>query len=215
MKSAAFNLAFKVHRNEVPFAEGLLKSNEEQAAEDFLDALNSLAGEIKYDPSQLPALLEQARGGGEQQAAAPAVDLKALQEEIDALRKKKADLDEGIRTLEGICAQREQTVLPGLNSIMLLITCSVFVTLLFIFQQVILGLLLIVLGLAGAGLIYMKDMRTLRSQQEEIARRRAKHESEIKKLRKIRDETEEVLHKKEEEFKAARSGQPVPSAPPE
>ncbi len=215
MKSAAFNLAFKVHRNELAFTEGLLKSDQEGAAEDFLDALNSLAGEIKYDPSQLPALLDQAQTGGEQKSSAPAVDLNALQEEIDNLRKKKKDLDESIRTLEGICAQREQTVLPGLNSIMLLITCSVFVTLLFIFQQVILGLLLILLGLAGAALIYLKDARTLRAQREEIARRRAKHEAEIKKLKTTRKEIIELLDKKEAEFQAARGGQPAPSPTPD
>ena len=60
MKSTAFNLAFKVHRSELTFAEGLLKSLEADAQRDFIEALNSLAGEMRYDLESLDSLIHEA-----------------------------------------------------------------------------------------------------------------------------------------------------------
>ncbi len=210
MKSSAFNLAFKVHRNEIPFAEGILKANAEGAAEDFLDALNSLAGEIRYDPAQLPDLLAQAQGaaggaaGQPLQELKPSVDLSALFEELNNLHKKKRDLEEGIATLKTMAAQRYPMIVPGVNSVLLLITFAVFVMILFTMQLAILGLIFILVGLVGAGLLYMKDMKVLQKQRAEAERRRAKHEAEIAKLQALLEENEELTATKEAELKAAQ-----------
>ncbi|MEW6236019.1 MAG: hypothetical protein AB1656_11580 [Candidatus Omnitrophota bacterium] len=61
MNSEAFNLAFQVHRNEMNFSEGLLKSVEAGAQEDFIEALNSLTGKILYTVEQLDELIEKAQ----------------------------------------------------------------------------------------------------------------------------------------------------------
>ncbi|HPA44292.1 MAG TPA: hypothetical protein PK395_00890 [bacterium] len=210
MKSSAFNLAFKVHRNEIPFAEGILKANSEGAAEDFLDALNSLAGEVRYDPAQLPDLLAQAQGasGGAAvpplQEMKPGVDLSALLEEVNNLHKKKRDLEEGITTLKSMAAQRHPLIVPGVNSVMLLIVCAVVVMILFTFGQPIVGLVFILLGLGGAGMIYMKDLKVLQKQRAEAEKRRAKHEAEITRLQTMLEENEKLMATKEAELKAAQ-----------
>ncbi|MFH1742285.1 MAG: hypothetical protein ABIH23_25045 [bacterium] len=215
MKSAAFNLAFKVHRNELPFAEGILKSNEEGAAEDFLDALNSLAGEMRYDPAQLPSLLQQAQGdaGGDVAPLTPAIDVLALQEEIGNLRKRKEDFEEGINTLKTLLARHEPVMVPGINSVMLLIACGVFVALLFVFNQPIIGAVLILIGLSGAGVMYMKDLRTMREQQAEVDRRRAKNEAEIKQLQGQLAETQKALAEKEAKLQSVQREHPSSPEP--
>jgi hypothetical protein len=212
MKIVAFNLASKVHRNELPFEEGILQSNAEGVAGDFIHALNSLACRIKYDPAQLPSLLHRAQAalGGQVVAAPPPVDLTVLQGEIDSLRTKKRRTEEEIETLRSICAQHEPMIVPGVNSILFLITWSVFVALLFIFDLSVFGLLTIVLGLAGAGLFYMTDSQTLQKQQEEAERRRAKNEAEVKRLEGSLGETCHRLEAKTAELRAARGGESIP-----
>lgn len=211
MKSSAFNLAFKVHRNELTFEQGILQSNEEDAAQDFLDALNSLAGKVKYDPSQLPLLLEQAQAVAAAKAGtAPlSVDLTALKEEINNLHKKKRDIEEGISTLKSICARRQPMITPGVNSILLLIIFSVFVALLFIFDQPLVAVPAIVVGLAAAGMVYMKDLKTLHKQQEEARRRRAKNEAEISKLENMLVEIQQQLEAKELQLQTVQKKTPA------
>lgn len=205
MKSIAFHLAFKVHRNELSFEEGIIRSNAHQAAEDFLEALNSLAGEMKYDLAALPLLLKQAQTAMEG-AAPPPVDTDALQEEVNSLRQKKRHIEEGIQTLKMMSIQPQPTVIPGINSILLLVTCGVLVALLFIFEFPLLGLLAIILGLAGAGGFFVNDLKVKRQQEEEAQRRRAKNEEEIKRLTEMLQEIGELLEAKVGELRAIQGG---------
>ncbi len=205
MKSIAFRLAFKVHRNELSFEEGIIRSNAHEAGEDFLEALNSLAGEMKYDPAALPLLLRQAQRSVETSVAA-APDTTALEEQIDNLRQKKQHLQEGIQTLKMMSVQSQPTVIPGINSILLLVTSGVLVALLFVFKYPLLGLLAIVMGLAGAGVFLVNDFRVKRRQQEEAQRRRAKNEEEIKRLSDMLQEIGRLLEAKLGELRSIRGG---------
>ena len=117
MKSAAFNLAFKVHRSEIAFAEGLLKSVEAEAQEDFIEALNSLAGESRYDVNQLEMLIEQARQSVMQEET-PKINTNAIEKELDTSRKQKIEYQETIQSLEFQRGNLAPTVIPGINSML-------------------------------------------------------------------------------------------------
>ena len=71
--------------------EGLLKSLEADAQHDFIEALNSLAGEMRYDVEKLDSLIDEAR-----QSLAPKkkpkYDIKALKDELNQIKKNRNEL---------------------------------------------------------------------------------------------------------------------------
>lgn len=191
MKSAAFNLAFKVHRNEMGLNEGLLKSQQEDAAADFLDALNSLAGEIKFDKSQLSELLEAASSGGgaesEQEAPAGAAvisklekSIAALEKDIETLEGKEKNFHESLDTLRNVLDAPPSFILPGINSILVFAVAVVFVLVMYVWKlHPIFPIIMVLLGTAASGLLLWKDLSVYAMQKKELERRRERTMTEI------------------------------------
>ncbi len=204
MKSAAFNLAFKVHRNELPFAEGLVKAVEAQAQEDFIHALNSLAGETKYDVEQLESLVDEALQGLNPDDSKPKVNIKSLKEEIGNLKKKRKDLEEGIETLEHQNAALVPSITPGINSFLLGLVGGVLFVILLILGVVIGALLTMVGTLGGAIFLLAIDMSNLNKQKVEINRKKARNKEEIKKIKSNLKEIEAKLEEKEKLLASAQ-----------
>jgi chromosome segregation ATPase len=205
MKSAAFNLAFKVHRNELSFAEGLLRSVESEAQEDFIEALNSLAGETKYDVDQLETLIDQAHRSAMQDSA-PAPDLSSIKQEIDTLRKKQREIGDSIQTYESQKSVLVPTVLPGVNSVLLgLGGMMISVVALFIG-----GGLFFIMGvsvsLIVAIVLFIQDMGKLTIQKEKIRRRVEKIDSEIVQLEDILGQLDEKISEQVALFETYSSG---------
>ncbi len=190
MKSAAFNLAFKVHRGEMNFNEGLLQSQSEDAAEDFLDALNSLAGEVKYDKGQIGDLLNKANAGGgpapdddQPKQSANEKAIADLQEEIDQLRKKARDYEESRETVLGLLNSPDHFILAGLNSVMLLLVVAIVFMILVVWDAPIwIPIVIVLVGVVAAGFLMMKDMQVLNKQKAEAARKKERHEIELQQI---------------------------------
>ncbi|RJP34364.1 MAG: hypothetical protein C4527_02205 [Candidatus Omnitrophota bacterium] len=213
MKSVAFNLAFKVHRNELPFAEGLVKAVEEQAQEDFIQALNSLAGETKYDVDQLDALVDEAVKGLNPDSSRPEVDVKALQEEVRRLRKKRKDLLDGIETLENQIATLVPSITPGINSFLLLMVGGVIFMILLI-MKIGLAAVLILLGTLGGAIFFaVVDFSNLSRQKLEIERKKKRNHEEIKKIKTALAEFESTLEEKEQLLKSVQQQSISPHDP--
>lgn len=190
MKSVAFNLAFKVHRGEMDFRSGLLQSEQEEAAEDFIDALNSLAGEIKYDKDQIGALIADASAGApktddsakadeEKKRNTAAVD--ALTKEIETLEKKIKNYSDSLETMQNVLAARDHFIMPWLNSVLVLMVLSVIIMLLIVWRVSELFMIILALaGIIGAGALFFKDLKTLQHQKDEAKKRRERAEGEIR-----------------------------------
>ncbi len=212
MKSAAFNLAFKVHRNEMPFAEGLVKSVEEQAQEDFIHALNSLAGETKYDVDQLDGLVEEAMKGLEPNASEPSIDIKGLQEEVRVLQKKRRDYLDGIETLENQNASFAPSITPGINSFLLGIVGGIIFLILLLLGLGISSLFVLIGTMITVVILVAIDLSKLNQEKEEIARKKQRNNEQIKK---IKSELAEVEIKLEEKENLLNSVQPPKTETPQ
>ncbi len=212
MKSAAFNIAFKVHRNEMPFAEGLLKAVDAEAQEDFIVALNSLAGEAKYNVNQLEKLIQEAKqGAGEETKPQSNVNLEALEEELRKLKKKRHDHRESIRTYESQITSMAPSITPGINSVLLVMVGFVMSILFFLLQfELVAGIILLIAFLIAAFLLFM-DLDKLKKQKEDIERRKDRFLSEIEKIKQIVIELNQAIKEKEEEYNKAKAAM----APPE
>lgn len=217
MKSAAFNLAFKVHRNEVPFADGLLQSCESNAQHDFIEALNSLAGSQKYDINQLDSLIAQAKSSlsGESQSAA-SENTEKLEKEIRELKGGIKDYKSSIHMLEANNSTLMTTIIPGINSFLLFFVGIVILLILFAINLMMPALIVLVLVIIGCGVLFYLDMDKLKKQREVIERKREKNMIEIDKIQAKIDETKEDLAKKQEElakFTQPKQPQQEPPAP--
>ena len=212
MKSAAFNLAFKVHRNELTFAEGLLQSCEAGAQQDFIEALNSLAGSQKYDISQLDALVAQAKSSlsGESASGASAA-VEKLEKEIRELKGDIRDYKSSIHMLEASVASLITTVIPGINSGLLFFVGLVILLVLFAIGFTLAALIVLVLVIVGCGILFYIDMNKLKQQRAAIDRKREKNMIEIDKINEKIEEAREDLRAKEEEL--AKYSQPQPPQP--
>lgn len=171
MKSAAFNLAFKVHRNEMPFAEGLLKSVEADAQHDFIEALNSLAGEMRYDVAKVDALIEEARQSLEPKKK-PKYDYQALRDELQKLKKNRNEFKDAIKAMEMRIATLKPSVIPGVNAFFIIIVGLVMAMIVYLFGAALLALVGIMGIMVGAFVSLVHDMNTLKNQQAEIAQKK-------------------------------------------
>jgi prefoldin subunit 5 len=207
MKSAAFNLAFKVHRNEVPFADGLLQSCESNAQHDFIEALNSLAGSQKYDINQLDSLIAQAKSSlsGDSQSASSA-NLEKLEKEVRDLKGDIKDYKSSIHMLEANNSTLMTTIIPGINSFLLFFVGIVILLILFAVDLMMPALIVLVLVVIGGGVLLFMDLEKLKKQRAVIEKKREKNLMEIDKLQGRIEETKEDLAKKQEEI--ARISQP-------
>lgn len=211
MKSAAFNLAFKVHRNEVPFAEGLLQSVESNAQQDFIEALNSLAGSQKYDLSQLDSLIAQAKSAGSNDKSASSANVERLQKEIRDLKGEIRDYKSSIHMLEAQNSSFMTTIIPGINSMLLFLVGLVVILVLFAINLMLPAVIVLVLILIGCGILLYLDMNKLKAQKASIDRKREKNLIEIDKISGRVEETKEQLQAKEQEL--AKFSQPQQAAP--
>lgn len=215
MKSAAFNLAFKVHRNEVQFAEGLLQSCEANAQQDFIEALNSLAGSQKYDINQLDALIAQAKSSlsGESSSASSA-NVEKLEKEIRELKNDIKDYKSSIHMLEANNSTLMTTIIPGINSFLLFFVAIVIGLILFAIGFTMVALIVILVFLIGCGVLLYIDLEKLKKQRATIERKRERNMAEIDKLQGKIEETKEDMAKKQEEL--AKVSQPQqPQQPPQ
>lgn len=178
MKSAAFNLAFKVHRNELPFAEGLLKSVEADAQHDFIEALNSLAGEMRYDAGKMDALIEEAQQGLEPKKK-PKFDYQALKDEIYQLKKNHFELKESIKSMEARVASLKPTIIPGINAFFAVIVGLVIVMIVYLLGIPLLAIVALVGTVIGALVSLLHDMNILKKQQADIAQKKLRLVNQI------------------------------------
>lgn len=185
MKSAAFNLAFKVHRSEMPFAEGLLRAVESDAANDFIEALNSLAGEPKYDSARLQEMVVEAKR--EEKSNQDEKDESKLYEtlelEIENLRAEREELKESVQTLEAQLTALTPTIVPGMNSLLVFIAGSVIAIVALLAGSPIFGLILVAVTLTAAGILYLQDMSVYNRQREDIERKKERAREDIGKIK--------------------------------
>lgn len=207
MKSAAFNLAFKVHRDEVTFNEGLVQAHEEGASEDFLDALNSLAGEVRYNKADVNTLLDAAASGqGQPEEKGPEEKAKEaigkLQSDIDALEEKYDRNKDGLTALVSVLNAPDQLAIPGINSILLLMVGGVIVAALVSFKVMfaISGFVGLI-GLVGAGLLLYRDTQIINAQKRALAIRRQQVQDKIDVIEKSLAAIEAKMDKKRENLK--------------
>ncbi|MBI1389071.1 MAG: hypothetical protein GC154_11550 [bacterium] len=169
MKSAAFNLAFKVHRNELSFPEALLRAVDNGAQEDFIEALNSLAGETKYSIDDLERLIEQARQKVEGAGEAANSHLQKLQEQLIKLQKSRKEHEERIATLRAQSASLKVTVAPGLNAFMIFLVAFMLTLIPFLLGFYIASLIFFSLGAVFVIVVFLQDMDKLKKEQEQIS----------------------------------------------
>ncbi|GEM_PF-1527564 len=213
MKSAAFNLAFKVHRNEIPFAEGLLKSVEAEAQYDFIEALNSLAGEARYDAARLDALIQEARQEllKPNPPPPPPINVPVLQEEIATLEKQRADHAGSIQILENRIAALHTTVVPGVNSAMWGVAGLMLAMIVFLAQWFTLFLVMLAAALLVAVVTYIQDMDKLKQEQAAIHRKKTRMQSEIKEIKTQIEELDQQILEKQELIRSATTPPPLDS----
>lgn len=198
MKSAAFNLAFKVHRNDLSFPEGLLKAYEEDAHHDFIEALNSLAGEEKFDSNSIEQLVEEARANLDGETTRPQIDVGALKEEIEKLETSKKEHQNGIQTLKNQNASYKTTIVPGLNSILMGMVGLIIAIIMFLLGLAIVAI--IVMGITvGVGImLWMQDTEALQKQKDNIARKVERNLYEIQQIQSKLEQIENHLSEKQQ-----------------
>jgi DNA repair exonuclease SbcCD ATPase subunit len=213
MKSAAFNIAFKVHRNEMPFAEGLLGSVEADCQHDFIEALNSLAGEERYDASQIESLINEAQQS-QQPSQTPQYDIQALQDELTELKKSRNELVETVKSLEGRINCMHPSVIPGINAVFIFIVGIVIVMILYLLGLTMVGLIGLALMFVGCVFTVVQDMSLLQKQQADIAQKKLRYMNQISETKEQIEQVEEAIEEKKEFLRSVTSGESTsPSAP--
>ena len=216
MKSAAFNLAFKVHKNEMSFADGLLKSAESNAQEDFIEALNSLAGSQKYNVDQIDTLISKAKQDLSQDKSQAGVDLEAIEKEIRDFRLEVREIKNSIHFIEAKNASMLPTILPGMNSLLIFLIGAVALLILFALAFILSAILVLIITVIGCGMLFYIDSNKLARQKEAIARKQAKNQEQIDNLNGQIEEIHKKIAEKEAvlaKHKAAQEA-PTPSSPP-
>ncbi|MBN2326327.1 MAG: hypothetical protein JXR73_04170 [Candidatus Omnitrophica bacterium] len=206
MKSAAFNLAFKVHRNEMPFTEGLLKSFEAEVHHDYIEALNSLAGEVRYDIEKIDALIEEAQQGV-QPSKKPKYDINLLREEIAGLKKNRSEMNETIKSLEGRIAVLKTTIAPGVNAFFIVLVGIVILMIFYLLNLKMLALAILVGVLIGGGASVMYDLDALKKQQKDIDRKKQKFREQMSEIDQDIDKLTQTIQEKEEFLRSVESDQ--------
>ncbi len=208
MKSAAFNLAFKVHRNEMPFAEGLLKSVEADAQHDFIEALNSLAGEMRYDVEKIDSMIEESRQSLEPKKK-PKYDIKALKEELNQIKKKRNEILETIQSVEGRINILKPNIIVGINAFFIALIGFVLALIFFLVGLAVFALIILAGILIGCLLSVMHDLNVLKKQQADIAQKKLRYMNQITDLNKELEKVDETLHEKEEFIKSVQGDRPA------
>ncbi len=205
MKSAAFNLAFKVHRNEIPFAEGLLKSVEAEAQHDFIEALNSLAGESRYDARQLDELIQEARTSllAPPPPSAPVINIQGLREDITGMDKKRRDLADSIHTLENRIAALHTTVVPGINSAMWGAVGLMMAMIVFLLDWFSAFLILLAASFLMIVMTYLMDSEKLKQELTAIQQKKTRVLGEIKEIKSQIEELDHQILEKQEQIDLA------------
>ncbi len=179
MKSAAFNLAFKVHRNDLSFPEALLRSVEAQAAEDFIEALNSLAGDTKYNASDLQTLIQQAEaqlGGG---SNGRKKQIEKLEEQIRELQKKFREQEDAIQSYKGHISSLKVTVVPGLNAVLVFLVGFMLGFIPFLLGFYIFAGIVLLASIILITVLVIQDMDKLKKEQDAIAKKEASLKQDI------------------------------------
>jgi len=206
MKSAAFNLAFKVHRNEMKFTEGLIKSVEAGAQEDFIEALNSLAGETRFNVDQLGELIEKARKDLESDQSGPKIDTSALAEELQRMMENRSELRERIKALQNLINTLSPTVIPGVNSFMIFLVGALSFLIIFLIGFVIFGVLVLLTTFGISISTYFKDAAALKQQIDNIKNRKERCQNEIVNIKTTLEELESKIEEKKAELDSLSQG---------
>lgn len=196
MKSAAFNLAFKVHRNDLAFPEGLLKAYDDNSHQDFIEALNSLAGEKKYDINAIEQMVDDARKAVDAGEDVPKVDVDSLRDEIEELKTKKKEHTESIHRLQSQNSSMKPSVIPGLNSALLGIVGFVITMIIFLVGIVILGIICLIATFVVIGITLMQDLEAQKKEKETIARKVERNLGEIEQFENLINDIDPILTKK-------------------
>ncbi len=205
MKSAAFNIAFKVHRNEMPFAEGLLGSVEADCQHDFIEALNSLAGEERYDAAQIESLINEAQQS-QQPSQKPKYDIQALKDELNQFKKNRNELLETVKSLEGRINCLKPSVIPGINAVFIFIVGIVIIMILYLLGLTMVGLIGLALMFIGCVLTVIQDMSALQKQQADIAQKKLRYMNQISETKEQIDQVEATIEEKKEFLRSVSPG---------
>ncbi|MGI6455337.1 MAG: hypothetical protein ACOX5R_06890 [bacterium] len=211
MKSAAFNLAFKVHRNELSFPEGLLQSVEADAQQDFIEALNSLAGEVKYDAIDLQRLIEEAQrslGTGEE---IPEFNQENLEQEIEDLLNKRKEILDSVRTLEHQISALAPKIVPGVNSLLLFLVGGVVSIVLFMAGAAVPAMVIAIVAVPGTGYLYFQDLNTYSKQKAEVERKKDRIRKDVDQLKFQVSTINQEISKKRETVRQIKEFRTIPS----
>ncbi|MGC9328370.1 MAG: hypothetical protein ACP5I1_12110, partial [Candidatus Hinthialibacter sp.] len=195
-----------VHRNEMPFAEGLIKSFEADAHHDYIEALNSLAGEMRYDIAKIDTLLEEAQRGV-QSSKKPNYDIALLREEIDELKKSCSEMNETIQSLEGRIAVLKTTIIPGVNAFFIVLVGIVILLIFYLLNLKIMVFVILFGILAGGGASVVYDLNALKKQQEDIDRKKQKYHDQITEIDLDIGKLTQTIQEKEEFLRSVESDQ--------
>ncbi|MDP8245856.1 MAG: hypothetical protein P9L94_17365 [Candidatus Hinthialibacter antarcticus] len=168
MKSAAFNLAFKVHRNELSFPEALLRSVESQAAEDFIEALNSLAGDTKYNASDLQELIQQAESQVGGSSSGRNKQIEKLEEQLKALQKKFREQEEAVQSYKGHISALKVTTVPGLNAFLVFLVGFMMGFIPFLLGFYIFAGVVLLISIVLITVLTIQDLDKLKKEKEAI-----------------------------------------------
>lgn len=179
MKSAAFNLAFKVHRNELSFPEALLRSVESQAAEDFIEALNSLAGDTKYNAADLQQLIQQAESQVGGNSSGRQKQIEKLEEQIKALQKSFREQEDAIQSYKGHIAALKVTVVPGLNAFLVFLVGFMMGFIPFLLGFVLFAAVVLLISIILIAVLVIQDLDKLKKEKEAIQKKEASLKQDI------------------------------------
>ena len=170
-----------------------------------MDALNSLAGEVRYNKADVNTLLDAAASGPvqEQNPEQQAKDaIGKLQPQIEELEKKYERNKEGLTALLSVLNAPDQFAIPGINSILLLMVGGVIVAVLVSLKvPLAISVLVGLLALVGGGLLLYRDIQTVNEQKRAAALRREQVQAKIDVVEKSLASIEEKLEKKRANLK--------------
>ncbi len=206
MKSTAFNLAFKVHRSELTFAEGLLKSLEADAQRDFIEALNSLAGEMRYDLESLDSLIHEARRSMEPEKK-PKYDTQVLKEELAQLKKNRNELLDSIKSLEARISLMKPTIIPGVNAFFVFLIGFVISMIFYLLGLFYLATFLLIGSLLSSASSLIYDLGLLKKQQTDIAQKKILYLGQISQLQADIETQDQNIEEKEVFLQSVRGNE--------
>lgn len=219
MKSAAFNLAFKVHRNELSFPEALLRSVEVKAEEDFIEALNSLAGDTKYNAADLQQLIQQAEsqlGGG---SSGRNKQIEKLEDQLKELRKSFREQEEAVASYRGHISALKVTVVPGLNAFLVFLVGFMMGFIPFLLGFPLFSGIVALISLILITVLVIQDLDKLKKEKETIRKKEISLKQDIDRCLTAMEGLSQQIEEKENQLnrlqpnQSADGGESAPSAP--